>query len=64
MDFAASPENLSILGYTSAPGGNPDVGNLAYKRGCSGDSCSITVDAFTFYGIHVDVGRWIPDPNL
>lgn len=63
-DFAASPENLTIMGYNSAPGGNPDVGNFAYKMECSGDSCSITVDVFTFYGIHVDVGRWIPDPNL
>lgn len=47
-------EAVKIQGYNSAPSGNPAPGKFdTYK----GNETTITVDAFFFYGIHLDVLR-------
>ena len=64
--FVDKAENLKVQGYSKAPSGNPDPGNFADKADCdaSSNTCSITVDDANYYGIHVDVGRWMPDPKF
>ncbi len=45
-------ESVKIQGYNSAPSGNPAPGQFnTYK----GKNLTITVNAFTFYGIHLDL---------
>lgn len=49
-------ENLKIQGYGGAPSGNPSPGQFTTSKTTeSGQSATVTVDAFDFYGIHVDV---------
>jgi precorrin-3B methylase len=62
----AVAENLKVQHYASAPSGNPSPGLFAHKKTCdtSESSCWIDVPAAKFYGVHVNVGTWVPDPNF
>jgi hypothetical protein len=52
-------ETVKIQGYNSAPSGNPAPGRFnTYK----GNSLTVTVPAFNFYGIHLDVRKPINCP--
>lgn len=44
---------VKIQGYNSAPSGNPSPGRFGSK----GSSLTVTVDAASFYGIHLDVRK-------
>ncbi len=63
-EFEDVSENLKVQGYAFAPTGNPEPGLFDHKRTCeaASDTCAIDVPAAAFYGVHVNVGRWIPDP--
>lgn len=64
-DYADAVSNLKIQTYNSAPSGNPSPGLFTYKTTCTMDPCtSGPIPLANYYGIHVDVGRWIPDPNF
>jgi hypothetical protein len=65
-EFEDVAENLKIQDYASAPSGNPSPGGFDHKKTCdvSGTTCSIEVPANNFYGVHVNVGWWIPDPKF
>jgi hypothetical protein len=65
-EFANVAENLKVQGYATAPSGNPSPGLFANKKQCNVAllSCTITVPAANFYGVHSDVGRWLPDPSF
>jgi hypothetical protein len=60
--------NLKIQHYTSKPSGNPSPGLFASHTMCAGDPCMTgTIPkpaATTYYGIHLDVGQWVPDPDF
>ncbi len=55
-------DNLMVQGYSAAPSGNPSPGLFANKKQCTVSSCSMTVPAANFYGVHASVGQWLPDP--
>jgi hypothetical protein len=61
-EFEDAAENLKVQDYEAAPGGNPSPGQFAHKKTCdaTSDTCSIKVPANNFYGVHVDVGQWVP----
>jgi len=65
-EFAEVAENLKVQGYASAPSGNPNPGGFANKENCDSteSSCYIIVPAANFYGVHLDVGQWVPDPDF
>ncbi|WP_137846453.1 hypothetical protein [Microbacterium sp. 2FI] len=65
-EFAGVGSNLKIEKYTStAPSGNPSPGLFTYKTSCVSDPCtSGVIPLAKFYGIHLDVGVWVPDPNF
>jgi len=65
-EFEDVAENLKVQDYASAPSGNPEPGLFAHKKTCEPDlsTCSIVVPANNFYGVHVNVGQWIPDPDF
>lgn len=65
-EFEDVAENLKVQGYSSAPKGNPEPGLFANKKTCDAalSTCSITVPVNKFYGVHVNVGQWVPDPNF
>ena len=65
-EFEDVSENLMVQGYATAPSGNPSPGLFADKKGCdsSAATCSIDVPANNFFGVHVNVGTWMPDPNF
>jgi hypothetical protein len=65
-EFEAMFENLKVQDYAEAPSGNPAPGLFAHKKTCDAalGTCSIVVPANNFYGVHVNVGEWIPDPNF
>jgi len=65
-EFEDVRENLKVQGYAFAPMGNPEPGLFDHKATCeaTSDTCSIDVPAAAFYGVHVNVGRWIPDPDF
>ena len=65
-EFEDVLENLKVQDYASAPSGNPEPGLFDHKEDCDpGEStCSITVPANNYYGVHVNVGEWGPDPNF
>ncbi|NLX42084.1 MAG: hypothetical protein GXY79_01240 [Chloroflexi bacterium] len=70
-EFAASGETLKVEGYTQAPSGNPAPGLFSFKSSVTGTAASIMVPAsnmegepFKFFGVHLDVGRWVPDPDF
>jgi hypothetical protein len=64
--FEAVAENLKVQDYKNAPTSSPSPGLFAHKKSCDAafSSCSITVPANKFYGVHVEVGQWVPDPNF
>ncbi|MCH8546197.1 MAG: hypothetical protein LAT54_05645 [Cryomorphaceae bacterium] len=50
-------ETVKIQGYDNAPSGNPAPGGFdTYK----GNALTIVVDAYNYYGIHLDVNREVP----
>ncbi|MCM1566038.1 MAG: hypothetical protein NC238_08855 [Dehalobacter sp.] len=51
---------VKIQGYETAPGGNPSPGQFTTYKG---SEASITVDAYAFYGIHLDVQRVVDCPE-
>ena len=55
-------ENLKVQDYASAPSGNPSPGLFDHKLDCdvAESSCSIVVPENGYYGVHVNVGRWVP----
>ena len=62
-EFADVASNLKIQTYGSAPSGNPSPGSFMYKTTCTMDPCtSGPIPVAKFYGIHMDVGVWVPDP--
>lgn len=67
-DYAENGANLKVQHYTSKPSGNPSPGLFASHTTCTGDPCMTgTIPkpaATTYYGIHVDVGQWVPDPDF
>jgi hypothetical protein len=58
-DFEEEDENVAIQDYNAAPSGNPAPGLFDHKGNATGDSFSIVVPENTFYGVHVNVGRWV-----
>ena len=62
--FEDVAENVKIQDYAEAPSGNPAPGGFDHKGDATGSSFSITVPLNNFYGVHVDVGQWVPDPNF
>lgn len=63
-EFEDMSENLMVQDYAEAPSGNPAPGQFAWKDYATGDSFSIVVPANNFYGVHVNVGKWVPDPDF
>jgi hypothetical protein len=65
-EFEDVAENLKVQGYAKAPSGNPSPGLFAHKKTCDTvlNACSIVVPANNFYGVHVNVGQWVPDPKF
>lgn len=65
-EFEEVAENLKVAVYATAPSGNPEPGLFPYKKTCevASNTCSITVPKSNFYGVHVNVGQWIPDPEF
>jgi hypothetical protein len=59
-------QNLKVQGYATAPKGNPAPGLFANKKTCDPtlNWCKIAVPANNFYGVHVNVGTWMPDPSF
>ena len=49
-------EPVKIQGYDVAPSGNPSPGLFTTYKGTA---LEVTVPAFAFYGVHVDVGYWV-----
>jgi hypothetical protein len=64
--FEDVAENLKVQDYAKAPSGNPEPGLFAHKKTCdtAWNACSIVVPANKFYGVHVNVGQWVPDPKF
>lgn len=65
-EFEAMSENLKVQDYDKAPSGNPAPGKFKHKKTCdvASNTCSIQVPSNTYYGVHVNVGTWVPDPNF
>jgi hypothetical protein len=65
-EFEDVAENLKVQDYKFAPSGNPSPGLFDHKKTCDAaeSSCWISVPANNFYGVHVNVGKWIPDPGF
>jgi hypothetical protein len=66
VEFEDVAENLMVQDYATAPSGNPEPGLFDHKKYCdpAESSCDITVPENNFYGVHVNVGTWIPDPDF
>lgn len=64
--FEEVAENLKVQDYSSAPSGNPNPGGFDHKKTCDAEEniCEITVPLNHYYGVHADVGEWIPDPDF
>jgi hypothetical protein len=45
-------ESVKIQGYGDAPSGNPDPGQFTTYKGTE---LTVTIDAYDFYGVHLDV---------
>lgn len=54
-------EGVKIQGYAKAPSGKVSPGQFTTYKG---NDLVVTVDAFNFYGIHLDVAKWIADPKF
>ena len=65
-EFADVSENLKIQDYDEAPEGNPSPGQFDHKFDCDADesTCTVPVPLNDFYGVHVEVGQWVPHPDL
>ena len=65
-EFEGVYENLKVQDYAEPPSGNPAPGQFDHKITCSSENglCSIVVPANNYYGVHVNVGWWMPDPNF
>jgi hypothetical protein len=65
-EFEDVAENVMIQDYEFAPSGNPAPGLFDHKGGAdpAESSFSIWVPLNSFYGVHVNVGQWMPDPNF
>jgi hypothetical protein len=64
-DYAEGGTNLHVQGYDKAPSGNPSPGLFASHTTCTGDPCTTApIPLKAFYGIHLDVGKWVPDPSF
>jgi hypothetical protein len=65
-EFEYVSQNLKVQDYAKAPSGNPAPGLFKWKKTCDAAklTCSILVPANNFYGVHVNVGWWMPDPNF
>lgn len=62
---SGSGDNMMIQNYASAPNTTPSPGLFAFKKACTTDPCtSAQIPVSKYYGIHLQVGRWIPDPNF
>jgi hypothetical protein len=60
---ASSGANVHIQWYSSPPSGNPSPGLFAFKKTCTASPCSPgKVTLGNYYGIHLAVGKWVPDP--
>lgn len=53
-------ESVKIQGYETAPSGNPAPGLFTTYKG---DETTVTVDAYAYYGIHLDVQRVVDCPE-
>jgi hypothetical protein len=56
---AGEDEPVKIQGYAEAPSGNPSPGTFTTYKG---QDLVVEVDAFAFYGIHLDVSVEVPCP--
>jgi hypothetical protein len=65
-EYEQVKENLKVQDYKNAPTGNPSPGLFKWKKTCDPVklACSIVVPKNNFYGVHVNVGWWMPDPNF
>ena len=65
-EFEDVAENLKVQDYADAPSGNPAPGRFDHKKDCDAASktCSIVVPENDYYGVHVNVGQWVPNPLL
>jgi hypothetical protein len=61
-EFQNVAENLKVQDYVDAPSGNPNPGLFDHKTDCDVDEnvCTIIVPVNNFYGVHADVGKWVP----
>ena len=64
--FEDVAENLKVQDYAKAPSGNPAPGGFGHKVTCDaeGTTCEVVVPANNFYGVHLNVGQLVPDPNF
>jgi len=53
-------ESVKIQGYETAPSGNPAPGLFTTYKG---NETTVTVDAYAYYGIHLDVQRVVDCPE-
>lgn len=53
-------ESVKIQGYETAPSGNPAPGQFTTYKG---NETTVTVDAYAYYGIHLDVQRVVDCPE-
>ena len=60
-EFEDVAEYLKVQDYESAPSGNPSPGLFDHKIS---EGNTITVPQNKFYGVHVNVGQWVPDPDF
>jgi len=65
-EYEKVSENLKVQDYKTAPKGNPAPGLFKWKKTCdpASLSCWIVVPKNNFYGVHANVGWWMPDPNF
>jgi hypothetical protein len=63
-EFKDVAESLKVQDYATAPSGNPNPGGFAWKTDATGTTGSIEVPVNNFYGVHAEVGQWIPDPDF
>ncbi|WP_340106413.1 hypothetical protein [Rhodohalobacter sp. 8-1] len=53
-EFQNVQENVKIQDYSTAPSGNPQIGQFDHKGTAGGKSFSTTVPSNSFYAVHVD----------
>jgi UDP-N-acetylglucosamine enolpyruvyl transferase len=60
-EFENVYQNLKVQDYSRAPKGDPSPGLFAHKMTCdaASNTCSIVVPKNNFYGVHVEVGKWM-----